>query len=244
MGANYLVGTSGWTYNHWKTTFYPKGLPQSRWFEYYATKFPTVEVNATFYRAFGDQTYEKWRERAPADFCYVLKVPQVITHRKFLKEVESEIHTFWRSATLLGDKLGLLLLQVAPQTRYDPDLLRQALLAFRDPTRVAVEFRHKDWLNDEIRGLLQEVGATFVSVDSPIQAPLDWVTSQCGYIRLHGRSRWYSHDYTPAELQEIAEVARRMVRQGAATVYAFFNNDFESYAPMNALALMDILKDQ
>jgi uncharacterized protein YecE (DUF72 family) len=240
--AQFLIGTSGWTYDHWKGGFYPQGLAKSRWFDYYAERFPTVEVNATFYRRFGDQTYIKWRERSPADFCYVLKVPQLITHRKFLVDAGEEIHAFSRSASLLEDKLGLLLLQVAPQTRYNPELLRQAILEFDRPDLVAVEFRSQDWLNTEVRALLTECGATFVSVDSPKQKPLDWVTSKTGYIRLHGRSRWYSHDYTPAELEEIAGIARSMVKSGAKTVYIFFNNDFECYAPKNALALMDILK--
>jgi uncharacterized protein YecE (DUF72 family) len=242
MTAQYFVGTSGWTYDHWKGSFYPEGLAKSRWFEYYAARFSTVEINATFYRTFGDQTYQNWRERVPADFVYVLKVPRLITHRQYLVDAESEIRAFWRSATLLEEKLGLVLLQVAPQTRYDPDLLRRAILTFGEPRRVAVEFRRKDWLNDEVRGLLTDCGATFVSVDSPRQQPLDWVTSQAGYLRLHGRSRWYSHDYNAAELDEMAEIAHRMADQGAKAIYIFFNNDFEGHAPRNALALKDRLQ--
>ncbi len=241
MMTQFLVGTSGWTYDHWKGSFYPEGLAKSRWFEYYAARFSTVEINATFYRAFSDATYEKWRRRVPTDFRYVLKAPRLITHRKFLADAESEIRAFWRSACLLEDRLGLVLLQVAPQTPYDPDRLRRVLMTFGEPRLVAVEFRRKDWLNDEIRALLVDCGATFVSVDSPRLRPVDWVTSKAGYIRLHGRSRWYSHDYTSAELHEIAEIAHRMVLHGAKTVYVFFNNDFEGYAPKNALTLMEYL---
>ena len=243
MAAQFLVGTSGWTYDHWKGSFYPEGLSKSRWFDHYATKFPTVEINATFYRTFADTTYQKWRERVSADFRYMLKVPRLITHRKFLVNAENDIRAFCRSAALLQEKLGLALLQVAPQTPYDPDLLRKAILTFDKPDRVAVEFRRKDWLNDNIRTLLADCGSTFVSVDSPRQRLLDWVTSGAGYIRLHGRSRWYSHDYTPAELDEIAEFARRMTDHGAKVIYIFFNNDFEAFAPKNALALMDRLRN-
>jgi uncharacterized protein YecE (DUF72 family) len=238
MTAQYLVGTSGWTYDHWKESFYPAELAKSRWFDFYAAQFPAVEVNATFYRKFADLTYVKWRERAPAGFTYVLKVPKFITHRKYLADAGDEIRTFWRSASLLEDKLGLILLQVAPATPFDLERLRLALLAFGDPHRVAVEFRRKDWLNDQTLDLLRDCGATFVSVDSPRVSPVDWVTSQAGYLRLHGRSHWYSHDYTPAELDEIAETALRMAANGAKTVYIFFNNDFEGHAPRNALALM------
>jgi uncharacterized protein YecE (DUF72 family) len=238
MTAQFFIGTSGWTYNHWKGSFYPEGLAKSRWFDHYAALFPAVEVNATFYRRFADQTYVNWCERAPAGFMYVLKAPKLITHRKYLAEVDDEIRAFWRSACLLEDKLGLVLLQVAPGTPFDLERLRRALLAFGEPRKVAVEFRRKEWLNDETLALLRECGTAFVSVDSPRMRPVDWVTSEVGYIRLHGRSHWYSHDYTSAELDEIAETARRMAANGVETVYIFFNNDFEGYAPKNALNLM------
>ena len=83
-----LVGTSGWTYSHWKGCFYPENLPNTRWFEYYASKFPTVEINATFYRTFQDHVYLKWRKQAPEGFGYVLKAPRIITHRKYLLNTE------------------------------------------------------------------------------------------------------------------------------------------------------------
>jgi len=242
MRAQFLVGTSGWTYDHWKGSFYPEDLSKSHWFDYYATQFPTVEVNATFYRRFKDQTYHMWRARAPDGFVYVLKVPRIITHRKYLVDAEDEIRTFWHSASLLEDKLGLVLLQVAPQTPYDLARLRQAILTFGDPRRVAVEFRRKDWLNEETMAMLADCEATFVSADSPRQRLTDRVTSQAGYIRLHGRKRWYSYDYTATELDEIAETARRMAKQGAKTVYVYFNNDFEGFAPKNARELMEHLR--
>ncbi len=89
--AHFLVGTSGWVYDDWKGRFYPETLPRSRWFAYYAAHFPTVEVNATFYRAFKDQTYVQWRERVPPGFLYVLKAPRRITHDKRLEDVENDV---------------------------------------------------------------------------------------------------------------------------------------------------------
>lgn len=235
--GQYLVGTSGWTYDHWKGIFYPEHLAKHRWFEYYASLFPTVEINATFYRTFKDQTYLNWRQRAPAGFRYVLKAPKTITHRKFLDDVADDVKAFWRSACLLDDRLGMVLLQLAPSTPYDLDRLRQALLAFGDPSRVAVEFRHSRWLTDETRQLLSDLGAAFCNVDSPRHHLTDWVTSSLGYIRLHGRKRWYAYNYSEAELEQIADTARCMTRSGAQVVYIFFNNDFEGYAPQNALYL-------
>lgn len=237
----YSIGTSGWTYDHWKGNFYPDKLPNSRWFDYYANQFSTVEVNATFYRTFKDQTYLNWKERAPAGFGYVLKAPRIITHRKYLLDVEDEITTFSRSGYLLEDRLEMFLLQLAPTTPYDPERLKKALLAFPDPGKVAVEFRHPCWYRAEIEDLLRSLEVTFCNVDSPRQKLTDILTSERAYIRLHGRKHWYAYNYSEDELEEIAKLARNLVARGAKRVYIFFNNDFGGYAPENARALAERL---
>lgn len=238
----FFVGTSGWSYPHWYGTFYPQDWPKSKWFDYYAQKFTAVEVNATFYRFFKDRTYHNWRDRAPDGFKYVLKAPRLITHRKYLQEADEQIRGFWRSASLLENKFGLILLQLAPSTPYDPGRLKRALQGFADPGKVAVEFRHIRWLTEETRELLKEVGAIFCTAESPKTELTDWVTSHTAYVRLHGRSRWYTYDYSDDELAEIAELAHRLATLGARTVYIFFNNDFEGFAPQNALTLSEMLK--
>jgi uncharacterized protein YecE (DUF72 family) len=242
--TRFFIGTSGWSYAHWKGAFYPENCPQSRWFDYYAARFRAVEVNATFYRRFKEITYQQWRQRAPAGFKYVLKAPRLITHRRYLKDAADLIREFWRSATLLEDRLGLILLQLAPGTPVELERLEQALRAFPDPTRVAVEFRHRDWYTPEVKDLLSELGAVFCNVDSPRTKLQDWLTAGTAYIRLHGRERWYAHDYTPAELKEITATARRLAAQGAGTVYLFFNNDFHGYAVRNALTLRTMLEPE
>lgn len=204
--------------------------------------FSTVEVNATFYRRFKDQTYLNWRERAPSHFRYVLKAPKWITHRKYLLGVEKDIEDFSRSAALLEDRLGLILLQIAPNTPYDPERLKKVFRAFRNPKKVAIEFRHKHWFTNEIRDLLCSFGIVFCTADSPKTKLSEWVTSNAAYIRLHGRQRWYSYNYTDQELDEIANLATRMAAQGAERIYIFFNNDFEGYAPQNAQSLQKILR--
>jgi len=240
--AQFLIGTCGWTYSDWEEIFYPEDWHKSRWLEYYATQFRTVEINATFYRIFKDQTYQKWRERVPKEFCYVLKAPRFITHHKQLKGAEEQIKSFWRSAALLEDRLGLILLQLAPSTPYDLQRLKQTLLTFGDPGKIAVEFRHKKWLTEETRELLKETGSVFCAVDSPTSELADWVTSENAYLRLHGRKQWYAYDYSLQELREIAVLAKRMEELGAKKVYIFFNNDVNGYAPKNALTLLGMLQ--
>jgi uncharacterized protein YecE (DUF72 family) len=237
----FFIGTSGWTYDHWKGCFYPHSLPQKRWFDYYATHFTAVEVNATFYRTFKDETYQKWKEQAPQGFSYVLKAPKLITHRKYLVDVDEDIKVFCRSCALLEDKFGMILLQVAPNMPYDLERLQRALHAFPDAHRVAVEFRRPEWFTEDVLNLLREVGATICNVDSPQQKLTNRLTADRAYLRLHGRTHWYSHNYSPEELKEIAILARQLVDKGATRVYIFFNNDFEGYAPTNAMALRELL---
>jgi uncharacterized protein YecE (DUF72 family) len=237
----FCVGTSGWTYEHWKGRFYPTDLPQKKWFDYYASQFSAVEVNATFYRTFTDQTYQNWRQRAPEGFGYVLKAPKLVTHRKFLVNVEQDIQAFYRSCALLEEKFKLILLQVAPNMPIDAGRLRIALSAFPAPTRVAVEFRRSEWYSRETMRLLEELGATICNVDSPQHKVTDYLTSGQAYLRMHGRGRWYSYNYSNPELEEIAQLAQNLIKKGARQVYVFFNNDFEGYAPANALWLKQLL---
>jgi uncharacterized protein YecE (DUF72 family) len=238
----FYVGTSGWTYDHWKGCFYPEGLPKNRWFDFYSSRFPAVEVNATFYRTFKDQTYLNWRTRAPQGFGYVLKAPRIITHRKYLLDVKEDIKAFCRSSALLEERFEMILLQVAPGTPYDLERLKKALMAFPDPGRVAVEFRNPHWLSPEMEALLRAVGTTFCNVDSPRQKLTDILTSDRAYLRLHGRKHWYSYHYSIGELEEIADLARKLADRGASRVYVFFNNDFEGYAPANAMTLLEMLR--
>jgi uncharacterized protein YecE (DUF72 family) len=239
--AVYYIGTSGWTYADWRGLFYPPDLPRSRWLEYYGAQFSTVEINATFYGNFKDQTYRAWRARVPASFSYVLKAPRSITHVKDLLDVAPQIETFWNSAANLGEKLGLILLQVAPHTPYDLRRLQAALLAFQEPRKIAVEFRNPLWLTPETFDLLKQLGAVYCSADAPGFTRVDWLTSPTAYIRLHGRRSWYADDYAENELQEIAAFARRFEARGAEKIYIFFNNDYHANAPRNAHRLVEIL---
>lgn len=237
----FFIGTSGWTYDHWQGCFYPQGLAKSHWFDFYAERFNAVEINATFYRTFKDQTYLNWKARAPKGFGYVLKVPKTITHRKLLSGVEKDIQSFCRSAALLDETFEMILLQMAPNLPHDPGLIKSAIQVFADPGRVAVEFRNPCWFNQDTERLLSSLGAVFCNVDSPRQKLTEILTSERAYLRLHGHEHWYSSNYPIEDLQKIAELARRLTNRGAKRVYIFFNNDFGGYAPANALELQKIL---
>ena len=239
--TKYYVGTSGWQYDHWRGVFYPDGLAKTRWFEHYRAHFNSVEINATFYGRFKDSTWRTWRDRAPRAFKYVVKAPRLITHMRHLKNVCGDIETFMRSAMLLGDSLGCVLLQLAPNTPYDPGVLRDALNCFPDPRRVAVEFRDEKWLTDETRAALHDTGSALCNADSPRAGFAGWAVPPIGYYRLHGRSRWYAYDYSDDELAEIARFIRGQARGGVNECFVFFNNDAHGFAVKNAKTLALLL---
>lgn len=238
---NWRVGTSGWSYNHWRRVFYPEGLPTSRWFEHYARTFDTVEINATFYRMMPDRTFEAWREKAPEGFQYAVKMWQQITHRKRLNEVASEVADFLKRAALLGDRLGPILIQLPPGFRLDVERLRRFLALLSREFDYAVEFRNQTWFTDEVYDLLREHGVGFcifhhVTIGCPrvITAPLV-------YLRFHGETDRYAGKYTTDHLARWADFARECLDKGHHVV-AYFNNDYKGYAVENARQLRALLE--
>jgi len=244
MNTKLFIGTSGWYYSHWKEIFYPANLAKSKWFGCYCNYFNAVEINATFYRSFKEDIYLNWYNKAPENFIYVLKAPRIITHSKYLKNCENDIRTFNNSVKHLKEKLGMILLQIAPKTNYDLSLLKEVILFFDKPDLVSVEFREAKWFTNDVKGLLQKTGAVLCDADSPITGFVKWVTDKKIYLRLHGKGEWYTYDYSKDELYETAKIIIKHVENGINEIYVFFNNDYNAYAVKNALYLKKILGDR
>ena len=107
-----FIGTSGWSYNHWKGVFYPEKLSTKEWFDYYRKKFDTVEINNTFYNLPAANVFRNWKKQAPADFIYVVKANRYITHMKKLKDPESALKKFSSRIKYLEGNLGPVLYQL------------------------------------------------------------------------------------------------------------------------------------
>src|SRR3954465_5222400 len=146
-----IIGTSGWQYRHWRETFYPRGVPQRLWLEYYAARFTTVESNAAFYRLPEAATFASWAERTPDDFVMAVKASRYLTHILRLNEPEEPVKLLVAHARELGPKLGPILLQLPPSMSIDLERLVRTLDAFPPDWRVAVEFRHDSWFTDDVR---------------------------------------------------------------------------------------------
>jgi uncharacterized protein YecE (DUF72 family) len=196
--------------------------------------FKTVELNAPFYKWPTPSTVKGWRRSAPEGFCYSVKVNSIITHDKRMVRTKKLVKEFCAIADVLGDKLGCFLFQFPPSYRYTPSRL-QSIVSQLDPTlRNAVEFRHKSWWRTAVYGRLASAGLIFCSISAP-RLPEDLIkTADTLYLRLHGRSRWYRHDYSQ---EEIAAWARKIASSGAREAWVYFDNDREGFAIKNTQAL-------
>ena len=234
-GTQFHVGCSGWFYWHWRDGFYPPGLPSSRWFEHYAGRFKTVELNAPFYSWPTVATVRTWlRQAGRRRFVYTVKVCELITHVKRFAGTKKLVRDFGHIADLLGPRMGCFLFQLPPSFHYTPARLR-AVLGQLDPARRnVVEFRHRSWWDERVYAAFREAGAIFCSCSGP-RLPDELVrTADDVYVRFHGTRQWYRHDYTKAELAVWAE---RIRASGARRVWAYFNNDRDGHAIRNAREL-------
>lgn len=242
-GTRYLVGTSGWHYDHWRERFYPRGLGKPRWLQHYAQFFDTVEVNATFYRLPSEAAFRAWFEGSPPHFRFALKASRLITHYRRLQGVDEALDLFFARARLLGAKLGPVLYQLPPDFVRDDARLDGFLSSLPPDVRHVFEFRHASWFADGVFDLLARHGAGFcvmdlVSLRSPVLA-----TAPTVYLRFHGATGVYSGLYGDAEMARWAETIRHL-GAGRAEVYAYFNNDALGQAVRDAQSLQAALVAQ
>jgi uncharacterized protein YecE (DUF72 family) len=251
------IGTSGFTYKSWNAHFYPPELPARLQLEFYATQFPTVEINTTFYRLPGESMVKGWAKRIPKTFVYALKGSRFITHMKKLANLDEPVKRprFGRAKIPKGNGLdiyfdrikpvkartGVILWQLPPMLQIDlprlDDFLHQ-LKKYR--YRHAVEFRHASWYEDKTFDLLRKHNAAHVALSTLNMPQVRIATADIVYIRFHGLEGGFAHDYTRGELEPWAKFCREQAEAGR-TVFAYFNNDVNVRAPQNAKMLMQMV---
>jgi len=235
-----LIGTSGWQYRDWRGPFYPRDLPQKTWLEHYAERFPTVEVNNTFYRLPERSTFEAWAERTPADFCFVIKASRYLTHLRRLQDPAEPVARLVDAARGLGPKLGTVLVQLPPTLRLDLDRLDETLGEFgRHGIRVALEVRHPSWLIDEVFELLRTNDVALCLTDRAGRRDEVRRTAGWGYVRLHEGTASPRPCYGDAALRSWVD---RINDTWSRTedVYVFFNNDPRACAVRNAARFSEL----
>jgi uncharacterized protein YecE (DUF72 family) len=228
------IGASGWQYDDWRGRFYPGETAKRRWLEHYAERFAVVESNNAFYRLPKRETFADWAARTPSDFIFAVKVSRYLTHVRRLSEPAEPVKRFLDHSRGLGEKLSVALLQLPPTLKCDLSALDRTLASFSGSVRVAVEFRHESWFNDESRSLLAERGAALCLTDrgSRPTSPL-WRTAPWGYVRFHEGAASPRPCYGRSALETWARRIASLWTCGEA-VYCFFNNDHIACAVRNA----------
>ncbi len=239
MDGRVHIGTSGWVYPHWRDVFYPRGLPQSRWFRHYAEHFDTVEINNTFYRLPAETVFDRWREESSPGFQFAVKASRYVTHLKRLAHAADSTALILDRSRRLGDRLGPILYQLPPRWPADPARLEEFAGLLPADLDHVFEFRDASWFRDEIRAILEAHHLSFCLFDRGGLATPLWTSGRVAYVRFHGSSAPQG-GYTPDELRAWADRVLDIVSSGLP-VYAYFNNDAFGHAVHNALELRDLV---
>ena len=225
------VGTSGYNYPEWKGSFYPSDLAAAKMLPYYAARFPTVEINYTFYRMPNEKLVSGWAGQTPEPYRLTLKAPRRITHDSRLKNTGDLVAGFCRVAASLGPKLGALLFQLPPNFKKDLAVFDPFLADLPPKVCAAFEFRHPSWFDDEVFARLSARNlALCVSDSEKLSAPVK-VTADYAYFRLRDEG------YTP---DHIARWADTIAKETSACkdVFVYFKHEEEGKGPEFAQLLM------
>ena len=212
-----LAGTSGYAFKEWKGNFYPQELKDDGMLGYYASKFPAVEINNTFYRLPRENVLRDWAAQVPETFTFALKASQRITHFARLKEESSTpVDFLLKNTATLGNRLGPILFQLPPNMQKDVNRFRGFLGLLPDDRRYVFEFRHESWFDDEVYAAMRERDiAMCIAEQDDFRCPMV-CTSTWGYLRLH------KLDYNEGEL---VDWAKRVSGQQWNEAYVFFKHD-------------------
>jgi uncharacterized protein YecE (DUF72 family) len=229
---NLFVGTSGYSYKEWKGPFYPEGLPDKEMLRYYGGQFRSVEINNTFYRMPKTAVVEAWAAEVPADFKFVIKASQRITHFQRLKECHRSVEFLFDVVGVLKDRLGPVLFQLPPNLPKDATRLSDFLGLMPPQRRLAFEFRHQSWFDDEIFEMLRKHQAALCISEAENDLEIPFVsTADWGYLRLR------LPDYGAAEL---STWINRVHEQKWNDAFVFFKHEDEGRAPQLAKKFLEL----
>jgi uncharacterized protein YecE (DUF72 family) len=233
--ARIWIGTSGWHYDSWRGRFFPDRLPLKNQLQYYASQFPTTELNGVFYRTPTPEAVKSWRAQTGKDFVFAWKASKFITHWKRLSgNSVNSLELLENRLSLLGDKAGPVLFQLPPQFHANRDRLASFLKLLSNKRRYSFEFRHPSWYVPQVFRLLSDQNISLCISDHH-DAPAPWKrTADFVYVRGHGPGGRYKGHYSPQMLTAWARRIRSWKKQ-RCDIYVYFDNDQKSAAPADAL---------
>lgn len=238
------IGTSGWSYKHWKNCFYPEELRTTEWLSYYAKSFSITEINTSFYHLPKDTTVLGWSEKVPKRFKFCPKISRYITHIKRLKDPEQTLEKFFTVFDLMKDRLGPVLIQLPPTLQFNYDVAEHFYteLQHYKGYSFVMEVRHETWLSEDSLTLMSKFKIGFVISQSGDKFPYsEMVTAKNIYVRFHGPNELYASSYSDEQLVYFAEKFKTWMNKGHV-IWAFFNNDIHGYAYVNAKRLEELMK--
>jgi uncharacterized protein YecE (DUF72 family) len=236
------IGTSGWSYDHWEGVLYPPGLPKTKRLSLYLPRYPTVEVNSTFYHWPPDKTFARWEEQLPDGFLMTIKAPRGLSHGKCLYAPERWLEIVQRGMQCLKAHQGVLLVQLPPAFAYDFARLAYFLEHVPAGLRVAMEFRHPSWHCEEVFALLERMQAAYCIMSGAQLPCILRATAPFVYLRMHGpdTESLYGGSYSDSDLRWWSERIREWEMMGKE-VFVYFNNDGGGNAVRNADTLRSML---
>jgi uncharacterized protein YecE (DUF72 family) len=227
-----FVGTSGYNYPEWRGTFYPEKFSTDKMLAYYAERFPTVEINYTFYRMPTEKLLAGWAAGTPDGFTFTLKAPRRITHDAKLQRCEDTLQAFCRTATTLGPKLATLLFQLPPNFKKNADVLREFVSLLPEGTRTAFEFRHESWLDAETYDTLRARNLALCVADSEKMSTPAEMTADYGYFRLRDEG------YQQPDIERWAGTIKTLPVRDA---FVYFKHEEQGLGPDFAKRLIALL---
>ena len=242
MAAKWFIGCSGFAYKEWKEVFYPQGLPQSRWFDYYTKHFNTLELNVTFYRFPTLKSLQSWYNKAPEGFIFSAKVPRWITHYRKFEETERMLGDFYGLLKDgLKEKMGAVLFQLPGRFAYSKDKLQKIISQVDHSFNNVIEFRNESWWRKDVVSALKKNGIGFCGVSFPNLPDDAVINTATPYYRFHGVPKLFYSEYSKTFVKNIFEQldAKKTIK----TVYVYFNNTATPAAINNARYLQTLIKE-
>ena len=243
MAKKWYIGCSGYYYKDWKEVFYPKGLPQTKWFDFYCEHFNTLELNVTFYRFPSLNVLQNWYRKAPDDFIFSVKVPKAITHESRFEGSQSLAMEFYDMLSLgLAEKLGPVLYQLPPSITYTPEMLEAIISHIDENFKNVIEFRHISWWRKEVIQTLTDRGISFCGVSFPGLIADVMTNTPTAYYRFHGVPKLYYSEYDDTFLEKVVQTLHGDKKVKEAFLY--FNNTAAAAALQNARYVQELVDAQ
>jgi uncharacterized protein YecE (DUF72 family) len=246
MSEGIHIGTSGWSYKHWKDVYYPARLASTKWLPFHAQSFDTTEINASFYNLPKLETVVKWTEMVPPHFRFCPKMSRYLTHMKKLRDPEESLERFFTVFEPMRKKMGPVLIQLPPSLKFHYDVAEAFYSVLKKNYRAyefVIEVRHPTWLEQDSFTLMTRYKIGFVISQSGNEFPYsEMITAKNIYVRFHGPKELYASSYTDKQLLYFAGKFREWRKEGHE-IWAYFNNDIHVYAIGDARRLMKLVAE-